>query len=230
MTTDAFFGQQSPHSAVKARIVSKYFWSWAVLVGKGTRRRDEPLRYLDLFCGRGRYDDGSSSTPLMVLQQVIDNPSFSNLVEAHLSDVKPQFCEALAAELRSMPGLDKLRRAPLVRIREVDDELTREFEATHLPPTLSFVDPWGYKGLSVRLIRALTKDWGCDCVFFFNYNRINTHISNPVLVKQMDHLFGQELAHDLRVRLKGLPPEDSRERNPEHVERRNSRRWQAATV
>jgi len=33
MSTDGFFGQRSPQSAVKARIVSKYFWSWAKNVG-----------------------------------------------------------------------------------------------------------------------------------------------------------------------------------------------------
>src|SRR5207248_10024637 len=39
--------------------------------------------------------------------------------------------------------------------------------------TFLFVDPFGYKGLSLQLVNSVIKDWGCDCVFFFNYNRIS---------------------------------------------------------
>jgi len=51
------------------------------------------------------------------------------------------------------------------------------------------------------------KDWGCDCVFFFNYNRINAGIGNPVVAGHMDALFGKERADALRARLPGLSPE-----------------------
>ena len=59
-------------------------------------------------------------------------------------------------------------------------------------PTFFFVDPWGYKGLSLRLINSVLKDWGCDCVFFFNYNRINMGLGNDAVEKHMDALFGKE--------------------------------------
>jgi hypothetical protein len=49
--------------------------------------------------------------------------------------------------------------------------------------------------------------WGCDCVFFFNYNRINAGINNPGVKKHMDALFGEERADALRERLPGLKPE-----------------------
>jgi len=39
--------------------------------------------------------------------------------------------------------------------------------------------------------------WGCDCVFFFNYNRINAGINNPGVKKHMDALFGEERADAL---------------------------------
>jgi hypothetical protein len=51
----------------------------------------------------------------------------------------------------------------------VDEQVTQLIERTHLPPTLSFLDPFGYKGLSNRLIQAYLKDFGCECIFFFNY-------------------------------------------------------------
>lgn len=50
-------------------------------------------------------------------------------------------------------------------------------------------DPFGYKGLSWALIRSVIKDWGSDCVFFFNYSRINAGINNPIVNEHMEALF-----------------------------------------
>ena len=77
------------------------------------------------------------------------------------------------------------------------------FEQMRLIPTLFFVDPWGYKGLSLRLINSVLKDWGCDCVFFFNYNRVNMGITNEAIRPHMEAIFGnirlaemnQEISH-----------------------------------
>jgi hypothetical protein len=61
-----------------------------------------------------------------------------------------------------------------------------------------FADPWGYRGLSLRLIGAIIKDWGCDVIMFFNYNRINAGLENELVSHHMDALFGKERADILR--------------------------------
>ena len=78
--------------------------------------------------------------------------------------------ELLEAAIGNLEGISSLKHKPELYDDEVGDELVKELEQTHFIPTLFFVDPYGYKGLSLRLIGALIKDWGCDCVFFFNYN------------------------------------------------------------
>jgi len=77
-----------------------------------------------------------------------------------------------------------------------------------LIPTLLFVDPWGYKGLSLRLVDSVLKNWGCDCVFFFNYNRINMGVSNELVEEHMTALFGEKCVQQLRSRLAILEPEE----------------------
>ncbi len=57
------------------------------------------------------------------------------------------------------------------------------------------------------MIRGLIKDWGSDCVFFFNYTRINPALSNSFMAHHMDALFSKERADALRNRLPGLAPE-----------------------
>jgi len=71
----------------------------------------------------------------------------------------------------------------------------------HFIPTLFFIDPFGYKGLSLDLFKAIIKDWGCDCLFFFIYNRINPGLGNEVVKEHMDALFGPERAERLRKEL-----------------------------
>jgi len=51
------------------------------------------------------------------------------------------------------------------------------------------------------------KDWGCDCVFFFNYSRINAGLSNPLVKKHMDALFGEDRANTLRAKIEGKAPD-----------------------
>ena len=93
--------------------------------------------------------------------------------------------------------------------------MTEIFEQMNTIPTLSFVDPWGYKGLSLQLIRAVLKNWGCDCIFFFNYNRINMGINNQAVKEHMEALFGEERADELRAQ---LPDTNSDERELAIVE------------
>ena len=99
-------------------------------------------------------------------------------------------------------------RKPAVYHGEVGEEIVKEFEGMKLVPTLFFVDPWGYKGLTLRLINSVLKDWGCDCCFFFNYNRINMGLPNDAVEKHLDVLFGKERADSLRARFadKALKP------------------------
>ncbi len=86
--------------------------------------------------------------------------------------------------------------------------MVKIFKNMSLVPTLFFVDPWGYKGLSLKLVDAVLKDWGCDCVFFFNYNRVNMGLGNPYVKEHMDALFGELRAQELRPRLELLSPVD----------------------
>lgn len=67
MTDNAFFEQQKEQSLVKAQIVAKYFWAWAKVIIPQAKKRKTKIAYIDLFCGPGSYEDGSKSTPLMIL-------------------------------------------------------------------------------------------------------------------------------------------------------------------
>ncbi|QEL17144.1 three-Cys-motif partner protein TcmP [Limnoglobus roseus] len=203
----AFFDEQMEQSQVKAAIVTKYFWAWAKIITavQGNNRRVKKIAYIDLFAGPGRYKCGSKSTPLLILEQAVQN-EYREWLVTMFNDKDSENTSTLKQEIEAIPGIGTIKNAPQIYTNEVGEEIVKMFERLNLIPTLFFVDPWGYKGLSLRLINSVLKDWGCECIFFFNYTRINMGLSNVAVQKHMVALFGEERAARLRTKLEPLPP------------------------
>ncbi|MCL5998527.1 MAG: three-Cys-motif partner protein TcmP [Chloroflexi bacterium] len=188
-----------------SNIVSKYFWAWAkVIISTIKRRSGDKIAYIDLFAGPGRYKDGTKSTPLLILEKAIQDPDMSQMLVTIFNDANADNMQSLGTAINQLPGIERLKYHPQVHTEEVGDRIVRMFEQMRLVPTLFFVDPWGYKGLSLRLVNSVIKDWGCDCIFFFNYNRINMGLNNPFVQEHMNALFGEARAGDLSQRLSSM--------------------------
>ncbi len=201
---DPFFEEAEEHSLVKAEIVSKYFAAWANVVKGPAKRKGESISYLDLFAGPGRYRNGSISTPLLVLQQAIKDPDLRKMLVAVFNDGDSDHSQSLKREIDGLSGIDQLTHKPVVHCSPIDENIVQHFRKSRLTPTFSFVDPFGYKGLSLGLIQGVIKDWGCDCVFFFNYNRINMGLGNDSVGYHIDLLFGAERANRLRTEIEEM--------------------------
>jgi len=106
----------------------------------------------------------------------------------------------LKMAISQLDGVEKLKYPPIFFNEEIGDEISKIFSNSHLIPTLFFVDPWGYKGLSLNLISSIIKDWGCDCIFFFNYNRVSMGINNDAIRPHMASLFGNERLDSVRLK------------------------------
>lgn len=204
-----FFNEQKDQSAVKAAIVAKYFTAWSgVMLGNAKRMTIQKLAYIDLFAGPGRYRDGAKSTPLMVLEKAIENPELARRLVTVFNDAEPKNVNSLRSAVDALPDIVKLNYPPQILCSEVDENAQRVFAGARMCPTFSFIDPFGYKGLSRGFIQAVVKDWGCDCVFFFNYNRINAGIANDAVRRHMDALFGTARIERMRTIIQGMSPSE----------------------
>ena len=208
MTDYTFFEISKEQSRVKSLIVSKYFEAWAnvmmsVLDGqKG--RHGRQIQYLDLFAGPGRYEDGTKSTPLLILEKAIAHDKLRDRLITIFNDKDENNSKSLEAAIDEIPGIETLRYKPKIHNQEIGAGISQMFEKARLIPTFFFVDPWGYKGLSLNLVDSMLEGWGCDCIFFFNYNRISMGIANELVEEHMDALFGEKRAELLRQKLAGL--------------------------
>ncbi|WP_218081599.1 three-Cys-motif partner protein TcmP [Anthocerotibacter panamensis] len=203
--SNTFFDESTEQSQIKTAIVSKYFWVWAKVILKATGKPSK-IAYIDLFAGPGRYKDGTMSTPLRILISAIREEKIRDALITVFNDKDENNSQTLEREIQNLPGITTLKYKPQIYTGEVGTEIVKLFESRSIGPTLFFVDPWGYKGLSLKLINSVLKDWGCDCIFFFNYNRINMGLSNKAVHPHMNALFGEGRAEQLHQILKSMPP------------------------
>ena len=199
---EAFFSDQTEQSATKAHIVSSYFTAWSRVIKKWDCR----MAYIDLFCGPGRYDDNKPSAPIQIIQSTLSDPVLIEKMMFLFNDRDAANIESLRQEITSLDTGKKLSRVKYYT-ETIDIDTHSRLVIPRNVPVLSFVDPFGYKGLTRDLINKLIANSGSDCIFFFNYNRINMALSSNT--KFDDHLagiFGTERTSLLKAQLAPLSP------------------------
>jgi three-Cys-motif partner protein len=202
---DDFFVEGVDHSKIKTTITTKYFFTWADIIGRKTRLNR--IAYVDLYAGPGRFVDGTKSTPLVILERAIADARMRDMLVTMFNDGKPSHAESLEAAIKGLPGIETLKYQPKIHNKTVGPDTVAAF-GKPLVPTFAFIDPYGYKDLSLGLVNAVIKDWACECLFFFNYNRINPGINNPIVAPHMEALFGAAPLAALRAAIHGRPPEE----------------------
>lgn len=202
-----FFEEQKEQSQIKSEIVKKYFWAWAKIISC----RAPKIAYIDLYAGPGLYDDGSKSTPILVLENALRDDVMRQKLVSIFNDINPNFIASLEKAISEIPDIKSLKSQPIVMNLTIGDEIVGQLKSMNLVPTLLFVDPWGYKGLTLALIGSVLKDWGCDCIFFFNYVRINAGLNNKKFDCHIDSIFGKQRAQELRENLLKKKPKKREE-------------------
>jgi three-Cys-motif partner protein len=203
---DEFFEEPTEQSLVKITIVRKYFEAWANVMARVAAPRDGRIGYFDLFCGPGRYQDGTPSTPIWVLTRAVEQPTLRRTLVTVFNDADRANVESLGREIGQIPGIDSLHHQPILLNLELGENssITDLLARYRTIPTLFFADPWGYKGLSLELISRSVRSWGCEFILFFNYSRINRDLGrddSPVVQRYLGELLGSERAGSLRIEL-----------------------------
>ncbi len=209
MPTDMFFDESRVQSRIKTQIVIKYFEGWANVMTSflsSSPKKDKRIGYIDLFSGPGKYNDQTESTPILVIKKALSNPKFCENLVTIFNDNDPQNIESLQSAIEGIENIDRLKHQPKLFNATVGDNLAEAIESMTIIPSFSFIDPWGYKGLSKRLIHSVVQSWGCDALFFFNYTRINMGINNPLFESHMSALFGEGKIPVLRKRVENMDP------------------------
>ena len=197
-----FYDEQKAQSNIKTKIVTDYFDVWFNILKKHADR----LFYADFFCGPGTFKNGSKSTPIIILEKVVANEDMCTKVVTFFNDKNPKYIGELKKQIKQINNIEELKYRPIIENTEINSDISKRFTNTDLIPTFSFLDPWGYKGLSLKLVKSLIKDWGSECILFFNYNRISVAIKNKTVENHIISIFGKENFIKISEEYDGLSP------------------------
>jgi three-Cys-motif partner protein len=201
-----FFDRQTAASATKARIVSAYFWAWAQII-TGKKAKQRAIGYVDLFAGPGVYGGGQKSTPILILEAAIRDADIGDKLHVFLNDKNPEYAASLRKAVAELPGIEKLAHQPEITNAEVTENAIQWLASKWPYPSLVFLDPWGYKGLTLQLIDAALRRKFSDVIFFFNFNRVNAAIRNAFMEDHVEALFTPARLEQLRGEVEGKSPE-----------------------
>lgn len=195
----AFFDEQTQQSRIKSRIIIGYFIAWSRII-KG--KWQGTIGYIDLFSGPGRYEDGTPSVPMLLLEEILKDPSLAKRMRLVFNDSNADNIAKLRENLKSIKGSELVFDRIKFLNKTIDANTWKDIQIDQTVPVFSFIDPFGYKGLTTLLINRLIESNGSDCVFFFNYNRINMALSsNTYFDDHLAMIFGVEGTQALKDKL-----------------------------
>ena len=206
-----FFASQSLRSQVKSLVVGRYYPRWGHIIANGGGPGSDAMGYVDLFSGPGVYDDGTESTPLVVLRETLRAPTLRSRVQLVFNDKTPAYIgtlkNAVFSALRHESAVLHLR--PRFSSFEVGPDTLEWFRRLQLGSCLFFLDPWGYRGLSLDLIGGLVKGWGSDCIFLFSYAALHRHLFNEGEDELVADFWNVEDLDALKELMSGASPRDN---------------------
>ena len=205
-----FFQKPREGSRIKQKIVTDYFIAYNRVLAPGNNK----VGYADLFAGPGFYTDGKGakhkSIPILVCEAIIANELFREKVHLWFNEGDPNYYDQLRTAIDSVPGIETLRYKPEVGNKIIDASWARKLSKLRVP-TLVFLDPCGYKGLSLKLITSVLGGFGNDCIFFFNYSRVNMKLDLEIMNRSLDDFFEPERAKRLRDRIQDRSADEREE-------------------
>ncbi len=192
ITSDSFFERPRSWSLIKYKILKNYLLEYFPKVNQKYR---SPAIVADLFAGKGKFDDGSDGSPMIIanLARIYRQKlGFNNRVV--LAEINDEDREQLKNNLHEF--IDQ----GIVNVIPGEAADVGLFLLKNLPqqiPLFMFLDPFGIKGLSMRLLLQVfqrAKKGSTELLINFNHRAIprltgickNLHSKNDTLRKQAE--------------------------------------------
>jgi len=197
-----------PHTKAKHEILRRYLAAWFPIVKKVN---PTGLNYVDGFAGPGVYSGGEEGSPVIALrtavQHVLPMPDiFLGFIE---KDRRRADClrTVLSTHFPNLPkniSYEVYHGEFAPMMSSLLDDLERK--GRRIAPTFTFVDPFGYAGFPMSLMRRLLDSPACEVLITFMASRIRRFLDD-FHERVIDDLFGysgwkraRRLGGDARVR------------------------------
>ncbi len=196
--TRKHFTEYREHTATKHTILKDYLGAWVGILSTW----NEKVAYIDGFCGPGSYQvgeevyDGSPIIALRIAEYFADKVK----VVCQFIDKKEEYCNDLEERIEELGFKPKYD----IVCAEFEEALTHLLDRVpNMVPAFCFIDPFGYAGISLHLIKRFLERPTTETFITFMYDSISHWLPAPAQHSTMDALFGTgEWRHVLKKGLK----------------------------
>jgi three-Cys-motif partner protein len=204
---EATIWEIEPHTQAKHEILSRYLDAWFPILASWNTK----VLYIDGFAGPGTYKGGEPGSPLIAIAAARKrlNMLKGSTVLFLFNESDKDRHDELGAQIEAGENLPdnfklKLENLEFAQLAQqlVDDRGDRSFV-----PTFAFVDPFGWKGVSLELIANLVRDKRSELFILFSYNSLNRWLTHEQQQGNMQALFGC----DEYLTAVGMRPRDRKE-------------------
>ena len=165
-----------PHTEAKHIILKKYLDAWLPILTKYQGR----VIFIDGFAGPGGYTGGEDGSPIIALKAVMNHkiPIKAEVVFLFIEKDKERY-EFLKNKIKKMSLKENMK------YKCINDEFANvigsilddiEKNNHNLAPTFVFIDPFGFSGIPMQIIKRLMKNKKCEVLISFMYEDISRFI------------------------------------------------------
>lgn len=192
--TDSIIWEMDPHTEAKHEILKKYLQAWLPIISRYHGR----VVYIDGFAGPGEYVGRKDGSPVIAIKEVGGHKLRAQMKAEFkflFIEKEQDRCEYLKQVLSKLqiPSDSKVEfTVECGRFDDVVGGLLDKFEKenTKLAPTFVFIDPFGFSGAPLDLIKRIMANKSCEVLITFMYEDIVRWASLPENAKHLDSLFG----------------------------------------
>ncbi len=184
----------APHTEAKHFILKKYLDAWLPIISRFHGR----VIFIDGFAGPGEYIGGKKGSPIIVMNSIL-NHKFKMKSEFVLLFIEKEIdrCNHLKQVISKIDVPKDIKIKSQVECAEFEnvvDSILRKIEdnKSTLAPTFLFIDPFGFSGLPMNLIKRFMENKKCEVLITFMYEEINRFLGNSVNEKSLTSLFGTD--------------------------------------
>lgn len=184
--------EMEPHTEAKHEILKKYLDAWLPIMS----RFNDKILYIDGFAGPGEYTGGKDGSPIIALKSVINHkaPIHSNVV-LYFIEADSERCEHLKNKVGEITKPSNVEI--LIDCKKFEDAIGGilnhlEEQAKVLAPSFVFIDPFGFTGIPIKVIKKIMGYSKCEVFITFMYEEINRFISDEKLWDGLTETFGTD--------------------------------------
>lgn len=184
--------QLRSHTRAKHEILKRYLQAWVPILGGG---RFPEIVYVDGFAGPGRYSKGEPGSPVIALRAALgQRVPIRAKVRFLFVERDPDRADVLQQIVDSidLPGNFDVAVAKAETFEVAFAKLLASYKdkGMGLPPTFSFIDPFGWRGAPFSIVAEIMSHPSCEVLVTFMYEDINRFLGLPDQEANFDAWFG----------------------------------------